>query len=71
VDLRATVGVGLFSWDGGSRLGVPVGLRAHASLGGPFVASTEVQYQGVRPFGASWAHGVTWTVGFGMALGDR
>lgn len=71
VDLRATVGLGLFSWEGGSRLGVPVGLRAHATLGGPFVASTEVLYQGVRPFGASWAHGVTWTVGLGIALGDR
>lgn len=71
VDLRATVGVGLMSWEGGSRLGVPVGLRAHVSLGGPFVASTEVLYQGLRPPGAAWAHGVTWTVGFGMALGDR
>ncbi|QSQ28264.1 hypothetical protein JY651_25940 [Pyxidicoccus parkwayensis] len=71
VDLRATAGVALYSWEGGSRLGVPVGLRAHVSLGGPFVASTEVLYQAVHPFSASWAHGVTWTVGFGMALGDR
>ncbi|MFP2912397.1 hypothetical protein ACLESD_46730, partial [Pyxidicoccus sp. 3LFB2] len=71
VDLRATLGVGLVSWEGGSRLGVPVGLRAHASLGGPFVASTEVLYQGLRPPGAAWGHGVSWTVGFGVALGDR
>lgn len=71
VDLRATLGVGLYSWQGGSRLGVPVGLRAHASLGGPFVASTEVLYLGLRPPGATWGHGVSWTVGFGVALGDR
>ncbi len=72
VDLRASVGVGLVSWEGGSRVGVPLGLRAHASLGGPFVATTEVLYQGlVRPPGATWAHGVSWTVGFGVALGDR
>ncbi|WP_240359417.1 hypothetical protein [Pyxidicoccus trucidator] len=71
VDLRASLGVGLVSWEGGSRLGVPVGLRAHVSLGGPFVASTEVLYQGVRPPGAAWGHGVSWTVGFGVALGDR
>ena len=71
VDLRASLGVGLVSWQGGARLGVPVGLRAHASLGGPFVASTEVLYQGLRPPGASWGHGMSWTVGFGVALGDR
>ena len=71
VDVRATLGVGLVSWEGGSRLGVPVGLRAHVALGGPFVASTEVLYQGLRPPGAAWGHGVSWTVGFGMALGDR
>lgn len=71
LDLRASVGVGLVSWEGGSRVGVPVGLRAHAALGGPFVLSSEVRYQGFAPPGASWAHGFSWTVGAGVALGDR
>jgi hypothetical protein len=71
LDLRASVGVGLVSWEGGSRVGVPVGLRAHASLGGPFVFTSEVRYQGFVPPGGSWAHGLSWTVGAGVALGDR
>nr|WP_225937890.1 hypothetical protein [Myxococcus sp. RHSTA-1-4] len=71
LDLRATAGVGVYTWEGGSRLGVPVGVRAHLSLGGPFIATTEVLYQAMRPPGASWTHGVSWTVGLGMALGDR
>jgi hypothetical protein len=71
VDLRASLGVGLYAWEGGSRVGVPVGLRAHVSLGGPFIASTEVLYQGLRAPGGPWVHGVSWTAGFGVALGDR
>jgi len=71
LDLRASVGVGLVSWEGGARVGVPVGLRAHAALGGPFVLSSEVLYQGFAPPGGSWAHGFSWTVGAGVALGDR
>jgi hypothetical protein len=71
LDVRASVGVGLVSWEGGSRVGVPVGLRAHAILGGPFVLSSEVLYQGFAPPGGAWAHGFSWTVGAGVALGDR
>lgn len=71
VDVRASLGVGLFSQEGGTRFGVPVGLRASALLGGPFVASTELRYQGVRPFTQEWTHGFAWTLGLGVALGDR
>ncbi len=72
LDVRASAGLGVRSWEGeGARLGVPLGLRFHASLGGPFVASTEVLYQGLRPPGVTWAHGFSWSLGLGMALGDR
>ncbi|WP_239989489.1 hypothetical protein [Corallococcus macrosporus] len=72
VDVRALAGVGLRTWEGGdTRLGVPVGLRAHVPLGANLVASTEVLYQGLRPPGVTWAHGFTWSLGFGVAWGDR
>lgn len=72
VDVRASAGVGLRTWEGGgTRLGVPVGLRAHVPLGANLVASTEVLYQGLRPPGVTWAHGFTWSLGLGVALGDR
>ncbi|GEN08948.1 hypothetical protein MFU01_39850 [Myxococcus fulvus] len=71
VDVRASLGAGVFSWEGGARFGVPVGLRAQAALGALFIASAEARYQGLRPFTDDWTHGFVWTLGFGAALGDR
>lgn len=71
LDLRATVGVGLFSWEGQRRVGVPLGLRAHAALKGPVSLSAQVLYQGFKPPQASWAHGLSFTLGLGLAWGDR
>jgi hypothetical protein len=71
LDLRASLGVGLFSWEGQQRFGLPLGLRAHASGNGPFTVSAEVLYQGLRPPDAAWAHGVSFTLGVGLAWGDR
>ncbi|WP_224249879.1 phospholipase C/P1 nuclease family protein [Hyalangium gracile] len=71
LDLRACVGVGLFPWEGQRRVGLPLGLRANASLGRPFTVSAEVLYQGLKPPDAAWAHGVAFTLGMGLAWGDR
>jgi hypothetical protein len=71
LDLRASAGVGLFPWEGQRRWGVPLGLRAHASLWSPFTLSAEVLYQGLKPPNAAWAHGVSFTLGMGLAWGDR
>lgn len=71
LDLRAAVGVGLVPWDGQQRISVPLGLRAHAALPSPFSLSAQVLYQGVQPPGGPWSHGVSFTLGVGLALGDR
>jgi hypothetical protein len=71
LDLRASVGVGLFSWEGQQRVGLPLGLRAHTSLKSPFAVSAEVLHQGMRPPDAAWVHGVSLTLGVGLAWGDR
>jgi hypothetical protein len=71
LDLRATVGVGLYPWEGQRRVGIPLGLRAHAALQGPFSLSAQVLYQGLKPPEAPWAHGISFTLGVGLAWGDR
>jgi hypothetical protein len=71
LDLRATLGVGLYPWEGQRRVGIPLGLRAHAALKGPLSLSAQVLYQGFKPPEASWAHGVSFTLGVGLAWGDR
>jgi hypothetical protein len=71
LDLRATMGVGLYPWEGQRRVGIPVGLHAHATLKGPLSLSVQVLYQGLKPPESSWSHGVSFTVGMGVALGDR
>jgi hypothetical protein len=71
LDLRATVGVGLYPWEGQRRVGIPVGLHAHAAWKGPLSLSAQVLYQGLKPSESSWAHGVSFTLGVGVALGDR
>ncbi|MFL5345583.1 MAG: hypothetical protein ACJ8AT_12350 [Hyalangium sp.] len=71
LDLRASVGVGLFPWEGQRRWGVPLGLRAHAALASPFSLTAEVLYQGLKPPDAVWAHSVSFTLGMGLAWGDR
>jgi hypothetical protein len=71
LDLRATLGVGLWSWEGRRRVGLPLGLRAHAALRSPLILGAEVLYQGFKPPGAAWSHGVALTLGLGLAWGDR
>jgi len=71
LDLRAAVGVGLVPWEGQRRISVPLGLRAHAALKSPFTLSAQVLYQGLKPPDASWTHGVSFTLGVGLAWGDR
>jgi hypothetical protein len=71
VDLRATLGVGLLSWEGRQRVGVPVGLRLNASPRRGLSVSGEVLYQGMKPPEAPWMHGVSFTLGVGLAWGDR
>lgn len=71
LDLRAAVGVGLYSWEGQRRAGVPLGLRAHAALKGPLSLSAQVLYQGLKPPESPWAHGISFTLGVGLAWGDR
>jgi hypothetical protein len=71
LDLRATVGVGLVPWEGQRRISVPLGLRAHAALKSPFTLSAQVLYQGLHPPGRAWTHGVSFTLGAGLAWGDR
>ncbi|MCP3097510.1 hypothetical protein LZ198_01330 [Myxococcus sp. K15C18031901] len=70
LDMRAVAGVGLYSWSSGSRLGVPAGLRVHALLNAPLIASLDVRYLGLNPPTGPWRHGVAWTLGLGMAWGD-
>jgi hypothetical protein len=71
LDLRATAGVGLSAWEGQRRIGLPVGLRAQAAVKSPLTVSAEVLYQGLKPPDAAWAHGASFTLGVGMAWGDR
>ncbi len=71
LDVRASAGVGLLPWKGQRRLAIPLGLRAHASLPGPFALSAEVRYQGLKPHESAWEHGVLFTLGMGLAWGDR
>ena len=71
LDLRAAVGVGLVPWEGQQRISLPLGLRAHAALKSPFTLSAQVLYQGLQPPGGSWTHGVSFTLGVGLAWGDR
>lgn len=71
LDLRAAVGVGLVPWEGQQRISVPAGLRAHAALPSPFSLSAQVLYQGLQPPGGTWSHGVAFTLGAGLAWGDR
>lgn len=71
LDLRAAVGVGLVPWEGQQRVSVPIGLRAHAALPSPFSLSAQVLYQGLNPPGGTWSHGVSFTLGVGLAWGDR
>ncbi|HLL05992.1 MAG TPA: hypothetical protein VK539_35800 [Myxococcaceae bacterium] len=71
LDLRASLGVGLASWEGQQRVGVPVGLRLHAAPARLLSVSAEVLYQGMKPPEAPWMHGVSFTLGVGLAWGDR
>jgi hypothetical protein len=71
MDLRATAGVGLWAWEGQPRVGVPLGLRLHASPWRALSVSAEVLYQGMKPPEAAWVHGVSFTLGAGLAWGDR
>ena len=71
LDLRASLGVGLASWEGQQRLGVPLGLRLHAAPRRLLSVSAEVLYQGMKPHEAPWMHGVSFTLGVGLAWGDR
>jgi hypothetical protein len=71
LDLRAAVGVGLVPWEGQRRISLPLGLRAHAALKSPFTLSAQVLYQGLQPPGGTWTHGVSFTLGVGLAWGDR
>ncbi|MBN1210291.1 MAG: hypothetical protein JXB05_35895 [Myxococcaceae bacterium] len=70
LDLRATAGIALSAWEGQRRIGLPLGLRAHAAGGGPLTVSAEVLYQGLKPPDAAWAHGFSFTLGVGLAWGD-
>jgi len=71
LDLRATVGAGLFSQEGTLHPELPVGLRVHTLLGGRFSLSAEAQYQAFAPATAPWAHGLTFTLGTGFTWGDN
>ncbi len=71
LDLRASLGVGLASWEGRRRLGIPLGLRLHAAPRRLLSVSAEVLYQGMKPPEAPWMHGVSLTLGVGLAWGDR
>jgi hypothetical protein len=71
LDLRASLGVGLASWEGRQRLSVPLGLRLRASPWRLLSVSAEALYQGMKPPEAAWMHGVAFTLGVGLAWGDR
>ncbi|WP_224366615.1 hypothetical protein [Hyalangium versicolor] len=71
LDLRASAGIGLLPWEGQRRVGVPLGLRVHAAWASPFSLNAEVRYQGLKPPDAAWAHGIAFTLGMGLAWGDR
>lgn len=71
LDLRATVGAGLYSQLGGTHPELPVGLRLHARLGNRLALSAEAQYRAFAPASAPWAQGVTFTVGTGYTWGDN
>jgi hypothetical protein len=71
VDLRATLGAGLFAQEGALRPGVPVGLRARLLLGHAFSLGAEAQYRVLAPTPQRWAHGASFTLGVGYTWGDR
>jgi len=71
LDLRAAAGVGLVPWEGQRRISVPLGLRVNAALKSPVTMSAQVLYQGLQPPGGTWTHGVSFTLGVGLAWGDR
>jgi hypothetical protein len=71
LDLRATVGAGLFSHEKTLHPGLPVGLRLHTLLGGRFSLSAEAQYRAFSPPTAPWARGATLTLGVGYTWGDH
>jgi hypothetical protein len=76
VDLRASVGAGLYTTAGTSRPGLPLGLRARALVAEKFTLSAEAQYQALTsnalaPNALPWAHGMSFTLGVGYAWGDR
>ncbi len=70
LDLRATLGAGLFSLDGTHHLGLPVGVRAHALLKNRISLSAEAQYQALAPTEAPWARGASLMLGVGFTWGD-
>jgi hypothetical protein len=76
VDLRASVGAGLYTTAGTSRPGLPLGLRARALVAESFTLSAEAQYQALTsnalaPGALPWTHGMSFTLGVGYAWGDR
>ncbi|HYO53027.1 hypothetical protein [Archangium sp.] len=71
LDLRATVGAGLFSQGGSHHPELPVGLRVHTLLGRRISLSAEAQYRAFAPSAAPWAQGVTFTLGTGFTWGDN
>jgi hypothetical protein len=71
LDVRALAGVGRYAWDEQRRWGIPVGLRARATVSQPVTLSADLLYQGVDSPTGAWAHGFAFHVGFGLALGDR
>jgi hypothetical protein len=71
LDLRATVGAGLFSQGGSRHPELPVGLRVHTLLGRRLSLSAEAQYRAFAPSTAPWAQGVTFTLGTGFTWGDN
>ena len=76
LDLRASVGAGLYTTAGISRPGLPLGLRARALVAEKFTLSAEAQYQALTnraltPGALPWTHGLSFTLGVGYAWGDR
>ncbi len=71
LDLRAAAGVGLVAWEGSRRVGLPLGVRFHASPWRALSLSVQVLYLGLKPPASPWSHGVSMTLGVGFAWGDR
>ncbi len=76
LDLRASVGAGLYTTAGISRPGLPLGLRMRALVAESFTLSAEAQYQALTaralaPNALPWTQGLSFTLGVGYAWGDR